>query len=91
MKKITQIITVITFALVTLSSCSSSIESDAQKVADIQCKVQKLINNPSALEKSQKLMNEIKVLTQKMQGKYSSFEDKQKFAEALSKAKANCN
>jgi len=89
MKKTIQ--TFVLIIILTLSSCSSSIESDAQKVADIQCKVQKLINDPSSLEKSQKLMNEIKTLTQKMQHKYSSFEEQQKFAQALSEATANCD
>ena len=91
MKKMIQVFTVLLFLLIVLSSCNNSIEADAQKVANLQCKVQKLINDPTSLEKNQKLMTEINELTQKMQRKYSSLEEQQKFAQVLSEAMAKCN
>lgn len=79
-----------------MSSCGGgSIESDAKKVADLQCKAQKLIENASdgdmsVLEESTKLIKEADDLTRELEEKYTSDLDKKKFAEALIKASRNC-
>ena len=94
MKK--SILVVTATALLTLTSCGSSISSDAQKVADLQCKVQKLqkaifSGDTSDKEDLQEFVAETAELVQKMNAKYASMEEKQEFTNALAKAKANCN
>lgn len=88
--------TTLMIATLVFSSCGSSISSDAQKIANLQCKAQELQQNgltgdESSLEETQELIAESAALIQEMNAKYNSFEEKQEFAQALSKAKANCN
>lgn len=76
-------------------SCSNSIESDAKKAAELSCKAQKLAmkaasGDADALEESTKLAAEATALFEKMQGKYESIEDAQKFVSAYQKALADC-
>ena len=84
------------FALILLGSCNgNSIESDAKKVADLQCKAQQLMGKAgsgdlSSITESAKLASEAASLTKEMEGKYSSDSDKKKFAEALLKELGNC-
>lgn len=97
MKKLTTIFGVIIFASFIFTSCGgNSIESDAKRLAELQCKVQKLIQKAasgdmSIAEESQKLSSEAATLSKEMDGKYTSDSDKQKFAEALLKEMGNCN
>ncbi len=97
MKKIIPIFGAILFASVILTSCvSGSIQSDAKKVAELQCKAQKLMQKAitadmSVIEESTKLTSEAATLLKEMEGKYISYSDKQKFAEALLKEMGNCN
>lgn len=87
----------IIFASVILTSCGGgSIESDAKKVAELQCKAQKLmqkatLGDMSVMEESTKLALEAETLLKEMEDKYSSDSDKKKLAEALLKEMGNCN
>ena len=80
-----------------LTSCGGgSIESDAKKVAELQCKAQQLMQKAtsgdmSVMEESTKLASEAATLSNEMEGKYTSDSDKKKFAEALLKAMGDCN
>jgi len=85
------------FVLATfLSSCGgNSIESDAKKVAELQCKAQQLAlkaasGDMSIIEESTKLSTEAVALASEMENKYTSDADKQKFGEALLKEMSNC-
>ena len=96
MKKVMTIFGAILFTSVILTSCSGgSIESDAKKVAELQCKAQKLMleatsGDMSVMAESSKLTSEALALSKEMEGKYTSDSDKQKFAEALLKEMGNC-
>jgi len=79
-----------------LTSCGSSISSDAQKVANLQCKVKKLkqkamSGNASSMQEAQEFISEAAILVQEMNRKYASIEEKQEFQTALAKATTNCN
>lgn len=78
-----------TFLLV-LTSCSSSIEGDAEKLATMQCKsyelMEKVGKGEANLEESTSLLAEMELFNKKMKEKYASHEDKQKFEEACLKA-----
>ena len=97
MKKVMTIFGAIIFASTILTSCGGgSIESDAKKVAELQCKAQQLMKKAtsgdmSVMEESTKLASEAATLSKEMEGKYTSDSDKQKFAEALLKEMGNCN
>jgi uncharacterized protein YcfL len=79
-----------------LVSCGSgSIESDAKKVAELQCEAQKLMlkatsGDMSVMEESTKLGTKAATLSNELEGKYTSDSDKKKFAEALLKEMGNC-
>ena len=79
-----------------LSSCGGgSVESDAKKVAEIQCKAQQLMlkaasGDQSVIEESTKLSSELASLSKEMEGKYTSESDKKNFSEALLKEMGNC-
>ncbi len=86
----------ILFASLILTSCGGgSIESDAKKVAELQCKAQQLMKKASSgdmavMQESTKLASEAATLSKEMEGKYTSDSDKEKFAKALLKELANC-
>ena len=96
MKKVTTIFGTILFASLILLGCGGgSIESDAKKVAELQCKAQQLMEKAtsgdmSVMEESTKLASEAADLSKEMEGKYTSDSDKEKFAEALLKEMGNC-
>ena len=96
MKKLMTIFGAILFASTILTSCGGgSIESDAEKVAELQCKAQELMQKAtsgdmSVMEESTKLASEAATLSKEMEGKYTSDSDKKKFAEALLKEMGNC-
>lgn len=80
---------------VAMMSCGGSVDSDAQRLADLQCKAQKLIakaqsGDMSVMEESTKLAAEATALKTELEGKYTSDDDKAKLAEAYLKAMANC-
>ncbi|NAS31981.1 hypothetical protein GTQ40_13425 [Flavobacteriaceae bacterium R38] len=94
MKKRIQILLIA--VITSLSSCGGSIESDAKKVAELQCEVKELAQkalsgDQSALSESQKLANKANTLTQQLQKKYTTIEDRQKFQQAIIKASQKCN
>ena len=96
MKKVVTNFGVMLFASLIMTSCGSgSIESDAKKVAELQCKAQQLMKKAtsgdmSVIEESSKLTSEAATLSKEMEGKYTSDSDKKKFAEALLKAMGDC-
>ena len=96
MKKSMTFFGAILFALFILTSCgNSSIDRDAKKVADLQCRAQQLMQKAatgdmSVMEESTKLANEAATLSKEMEDKYTSDSDKKKFAEALLKEMENC-
>jgi len=82
-------------ALIFTSCGKSSIESDAKKVAEIQCKAMKLMKDAasgdaSVMEESAKIGAEASELAREMEGKYTSDSDKEEFAKALQKAMGDC-
>jgi hypothetical protein len=96
MKKILSTLGLLIMTALIFTACNSgSIESDAKKVADLQCKAQKLMQKAtsgdmSVLEESTKLSTEATALGVELEGKYTSDSDKKKFAEALLKEMENC-
>ena len=87
-------------ASVILTSCGgNSVESDAKKLAELDCKAQKwategaakaAVGDMSAITESTKLASEAASLAQEMQGKYKDAADYQKFTAAYSKALRDC-
>lgn len=71
-----------------ISSCGSSIEEDASKMAELQCEQIKItmggaveaIGGKTDLSEIQDHQKKIERFVQKMHDKYSDFEEKQKFA-----------
>ena len=97
MKKILTIFGALFLAAFILTSCgnNSGIEKDAKKVAELQCKAQKLMKEAasgdmSLMTESTKIVEEAAQLSKEMEGKYTSDSDKKKFAEALLKAMGDC-
>ncbi len=96
MKKILSTLGMLYLSAVIITSCNNgSIEADAKKVAELQCKAQKLMQKAtsgdmSVLEESTKLTTEATALGNELEGKYTSDSDKKKFAEALLKEMENC-
>ena len=87
-------------ASVILTSCgSNSVESDAKKYAELDCKAQKwaiegaakaAAGNMSAITESTKLASEAASLLQEIQGKYNDKADYRKFTVAYLKAMGDC-
>jgi hypothetical protein len=96
MKKLQTIIGAVLFTSILITSCGgSSIESDAKKLADIQCKAKDLIQkaqagDQSVMEESSKLGIEAGNLAKEIEGKYTSESDRKSFDEAYIKAQGNC-
>ena len=88
MKKSLHFLGAIACATVLFLSCSNaSIENDAKKVAQLQCRAQKLAQqalsgDESVIEESTKISTEASALANELKGKYSSEADKKKFTEA---------
>lgn len=83
MKKILIIIGAILFITVVMSSCGNSIEKDAKKLAELQCKSLKAGTTDVAA------VTETAELAEKLKDKYSG-DDLKKFEEAYAKEFANC-
>lgn len=95
MKKSITIFGAIIFATFTLTSCGSSVESDAKKLAELQCKSQKLSEkvlsgDMSVSAESMTLATDAAKLAQEIEGKYTTDEEKQKFEEALMQEMGKC-
>jgi hypothetical protein len=77
------------------ASCGNSIESDAKKLAALQCEAQQLLTKAasgdmSIMAESTKLSSNAAALSEEIKGKYTSDEDQKKFTEALLKEMGNC-
>jgi len=78
--------------MITIAACGSSIESDAKEAAKLACKAQKMamemdMNN---MEELQELQQEATALYEKMEGKYQTAEEMQKFMEAYQDELGKC-
>lgn len=96
MKKLMTIFGAILLASTILTSCGGgSIESDAKKLAELECKAEKLVQKAtsgdmSVMEESTKLASESMTLSKELEEKYTSDSDKKKLYEALLKERGNC-
>ncbi len=94
MKKLITTFVTLFFVSFLLISCGNSMESDAKKLAELQCKSQNLIKNSSGdltkVEEATKTAQEYSDMMQKMQSKYSSNSDQIKFNQALLKEMEKC-
>ncbi len=100
MKKTMTIFGAILFASFILTSCGgNSIDSDAKKCAELQCKSQKLATegaekaasgDMSVVTEATKLAAELKTLEEEMKGKYKEKADLEKFRDAFKKAMGDC-
>jgi predicted small secreted protein len=95
MKKSITIFGAIVFATFSLTSCGSSVESDAKKLAELQCKSQKLSEkvlsgDMSVSAESMTLATDAAKLAQEIEGKYTTDEEKQKFEDALMQEMGKC-
>lgn len=80
----------------TLYSCKSSVEKDAQKIAELKCESKELLKkissgDMSVIEDSKNLGEKITQLSEEMDKKYTSDEDQKAFFEALKSASAECD
>ena len=78
-----------------MNCTNPEIEKDAKKVAELQCKSQKLIikaanSNEDIQSESQKISIEAAQLFQKMQGKYLVDHEQEQFLQAYNEALENC-
>ena len=96
MKKLTVLIGAIMLASFSLTSCGgSSIDSDAKKMADLQCKAmtsmeKAMDGDEDAMAESQKYGKDAKELAQEIEGKYTEKADQEAFAKAFAKELENC-
>ena len=95
MKKSITVFGAMVFATLILTSCGSSVESDAKKLAELQCKSQKLsekvlAGDMSVSAESMTLATDAAKLSEEIEGKYTTDEEKQKFEEALLKEMGKC-
>jgi competence protein ComGF len=72
-----------------LMSCSSAIESDAKKAAELACKAQQMAMEGD-MTKMQEMQQEAQDLYQEMAQKYQSTEEMQKFSEAYTREMKKC-
>lgn len=83
-------VTILGMFLFVFTSCSDSVETDAEKLAEMQCKsyelMEKLGKGESTMEESTALSAEMELYDKEMKTKYASAEEKQKFEEACLKA-----
>jgi len=87
---------VFSLAILLITSCGgSSIESDAKKLADLQCRAQKLSEKVAAgdmgsMQESLDLTKEATQMFSELEAKYTTESEKEKLAEALLKEMGNC-
>lgn len=84
------------FTSACISACGDSLEADAKKLAELQCKTVKLIEkvmkgDSTAVSESKQLEEDIKNLQQKMEKKYITTEEKQKLAIAVLEEMGKCS
>lgn len=94
MKTQLKIVTLITFVCTILVSCSSP-ESDAKKLAEMQCKMQKIMQKASSgdmtvINEGDALEKEIKTMEIELASKYTKEEDKKIIESILMNEMKNC-
>lgn len=91
-KKLTTIFGALFLCTFSVTSCSSSIESDATKLAEMQCQTFKMIEKMGEgkvdLNENAVFAAKMDLFTKEMKEKYSSPEENKKFEEACLKAVA---
>lgn len=95
MKKTTISVGIAIIMCFMLANCTDTIEKDAKDLAELLCKSQKLSGKTLSGEtsntaESMALAADAALLSQKMEGKYSSEEENQRFQEAYLKEMAKC-
>ena len=97
MKKVMNTIGAILLASIFMTSCGSSLEGDATKIAELLCKSQQLsikANNgdTSSISEAQEMMLEVEELKKDFGNKYENGTAKKDFENAVIKAmsKMNC-
>ena len=96
MKKIIYCLGLTMMTISLFSNCGDNpIEKDAQKLADLKCKAQKIYGkltsgDLSVINESNKLEFQVDSLSVEMEEKYSSEADKETFDKALSEAMNDC-
>lgn len=77
-----------------LASCGGSMESDAKKVAELQCKIMKMsdgiLEGEMDAATTIALAQETEELVEEIEGKYTTEAEKEKFEKAVLKALAEC-
>ncbi|MFK7750158.1 MAG: hypothetical protein AB8B65_17330 [Kordia sp.] len=76
----------IAFVSFFIVSCGTPFENDVKKLADLQCKLEKLEKKEKPAAEDLKLMKETETLAKKIVDKYTSDDDQMKLLEALEKA-----
>jgi len=89
-----KMIAVLTVSLL-IFSCESSIDNDARRLADLQCKIEKMaernMNGESVdIEESMKLTEDANKLAEELRGKYNTQKDQEKFADAVQREMNKC-
>ena len=96
MKKVILNLTAIAFVSMMLTSCGGSPESDAKKMAELMCEVQKLAKagadgDEDAMTKAKELGEEFEALAKELEAKYKDNKDAEKeIEEAFKKAVEAC-
>lgn len=85
----------VAIAAVILTACGKSVDSDARKLADLQCKSLKLAKKAmtgdvSILTESNALLAEIAVLNAELDGRYKTREEAAEFLKAYLEAMKSC-
>lgn len=90
-------ITIGLIAVFFLASCGNSISSDAQKLADLECKSRELHQkirsgdiNPSEAEELDGILKEMEDLVEAYEKKYTSEEQQKELEEVFMKATEDC-
>lgn len=96
MRKLTFLIGAIMLASFTLTSCGgNSMESDAKKMAELQCKAMELMEkvmegDEAAMADSEKFGKEAQDFAKEIEAKYTSEADQEAFGKAFAKEFENC-
>ena len=85
----------VAIAAVILTACGKSVDSDARKLADLQCKSLKIAKKAmtgdvSTLTESNALLAETAVLTAELGDRYKTTEEKAELAKAYLEAMKSC-
>lgn len=95
MKKLTFLFGALLIASLTLTSCGSSMESDAKKAAAFTCQATDLMGkvmkgDEDAKKDAEKLQEEMKPFLEEMEEKYKTKEEKAEFKKAVEEEAKDC-